>query len=161
MFGRKINEIQKEILKIFVEPSVQKEKKGSLTRHEISRRFFQRPKAVSAMKKIAEGRSWKPEKAEEKAADGEKLLKSEAEKRKEWTKRMQQREILMGDWKTRVGARSGTRRIYTKGYDILRQNLKDLVKRDYLKTEGPPTGANYQPTEKGFKTLSKISPRGK
>ena len=143
----RLNKTQSKILKIYQKAS--KEKKTpdfDFSRQKISKLFFSRPE--TSRKSLLE-----------KGTEIKRIHEVESEK-EAWTRRtkeLREHKVDISDWRERVGLRSGVRHIYTKGQEALRRNLKDLVKKGYLKGAGSGVGSKYRATEKTFKAkLPKI-----
>ena len=148
----RLNETQKEILRIYREASKQKKKDDfDFTKKELSKQFFNRPNIKRSKGKLFS--LGKGNEIDKSAAEGRLLHKVESEKQA-WTRRtkdLRDTKVDIRDWRERVGLKSGLRGIYSKKQELLKRNVKDLVKKGYLKGTGSGLEQKYRPTEKTFK----------
>jgi|GEM_PF-6715544 len=160
MIKERLNETQKEILRIYQEAAKRRKKQDfTIARKDISKSFFRRAEASSSRGRF-------PFKEKEGGGEIEKLyrerkisrqLETEKEAWQRRTKELKDSKVDVTDWRERIGLKTGLRRIYSKKQELLRRGLKDLVKKGYLNSSGTGIASQYRPTEKVFKT--KIPPR--
>jgi phage-related minor tail protein len=152
MMRERLNEVQKEILRVYQDASKRKKSENfSLTRREVAKSFFRRAETTRSKWKLP----FLKEEGEIEKMYRERKLPYEVETEKQaWQRRAKNQKPAAGDirdWRERIGLRTGLRGIYSKKQEILRRGLKDLVKKGYLKSSGSGIGSQYRPTEKGLK----------
>ena len=148
----RLTDTQKEILRIYREVSKQKKKEDfDFTKKELSKQFFNRPSIKRSSGKLFS--LSKGNEIDKSAEEGRLLHKVETEKQA-WTRRtrdLRDPKLDIRDWRERVGLKSGLRGIYTKKEELLKRNIKDLIKKGYLKGTGSGLEQKYRPTDKTFK----------
>lgn len=149
MRSKKLNNVDKEIIKIYQElAKKKKEETVNLSRQEVAKLFFRRPQKLPV-----ERRKFLLNKEKEKEAmDFRHKLETEKQAIERQTK---DRERFMGDWRKRVGQKSILGGIFGKKQEILNKSLRDLVKKGYLEKSGPIEKRTYRPTEKAINTRIK------
>lgn len=151
----RLSPLQKEILKIFDEVSVKnQEQNPKITRQEISKIYFSKPEIRRLNKQFSPLRRsfpLSPPKIK-KGSLGETILDDKQKTPPEPIMHpgIEKKQSFTGDWKTRMGIEPFSSRFYSKKHDILRRNLKDLVKKGYLATERLSASKSfYQTTDLG------------
>ncbi|HDZ54313.1 MAG TPA: hypothetical protein ENI19_00670 [Candidatus Nealsonbacteria bacterium] len=156
MLRERLDESQKEIIRIYQETSrAKKEKKPTLTRKEVAKLFFERSgtKRSSWKNSLLDSLFTKEDETDKKLAERRFPLKIETE-RETVARRTEELRKPAGDitdWKKRVGLKSGLRGIYSKKQTVLRESLKDLVKKGYLERSGSGISSKYKVTERALK----------
>lgn len=156
MLRARLNDSQKEIIRIYQETSrAKKEEKPILTRQEVSKLFFERSgtKRSSWKNSLLDSLLTKEDETDKKLAERRFPLKIET-KRETMARRTEEPREPAGDitdWKNRVGLKSGLRRIYSKKQTVFRESLKDLVKKGYLERSGSGISSKYKITERALK----------
>ena len=159
MFRERLDESQKEIIRIYKETSrAKREKNPVLTRKEIAKEFFGRKGAKCSTWKnsLFDSLLKKEDEMEKKLKERRFPLKVESEK-EAWARKsgdLKESTSPMAGWKERIGVRTNLRGIYSKKQIILRKSLKDLIKKGYLEKAGPgdkiDAGSKFRITERGF-----------
>lgn len=162
MLRERLNESQKEILRIYKETSkAKKEEKPTLTGKELSRRFFGRSdtRHLSWKRSLFAPLLEKEDEMEKKLKERRFPLKVETEREAATRRTKELRRPGVGDmsdWKERVGLSPSLRGIYSKKQTVLRRSLKDLEKKGYLERKGSGISSKYRVTEKGLKARTSI-----
>ena len=147
----RLNDTQKEILRIFRETSKQKrEEDFDFAKKDLSKQFFNRPQI-----KRSGGRSLSFNRGNEfdKSLAEKRLLHKVESEKQAWTRRtkdLRDTKLDIRDWRERIGLKSGLRGIFSKKQELFNRNIKDLVRKGYLKGTGSGLGQRYRPTEKTF-----------
>lgn len=156
MLRERLDESQKEIIRIYRETSrAKKEEKPTLTRKEVTKLFFERSgaKRSSWKNSLLDSLLTKEDETDKKLTERRFPLKIETE-REAATRRTEELRRPAGDttdWKKSAGLRSGLRGIYSKKQTVLRESLKDLVKKGYLERSGSGISSKYKVTERALK----------
>lgn len=158
MLRERLNESQKEIIRIYKETSkAKKEEKPTLTRKEISNLFFGRgdTKRLSWKKSLLNSLLEKEDEMEKKLKERRFPLKLETEREASARRTQDLKRPPVGDtsdWRERAGLKTSLRGIYSKKQEILRGSLKDLEKKGYLERTGSGISSKYRVTEKALRT---------
>lgn len=157
MLRKRLDESQKEIIRIYKETSkIKKEEKPELTRKEIVNLFFGRgdTKRSTWKRSLLSSLLEKEDEMEKKLKERRFPLKVETEREAATKRTKELRRPGVGDmtdWRERVGLSPSLRGIYSKKQTVLRRSLKDLEKKGYLERKGSGISSKYRITEKGAK----------